>query len=75
MVDYQERVVKEKADLDAKIKKLNAYLLKMEKEVEIQTQASSASVTLTSEGQRLYHQLGIMQEYSNCLNERINCFE
>jgi hypothetical protein len=60
MEDYQERVIKEKEDLDIKIHKLGLFLY--------QNKISEKETNL------LEKQLVIMEEYSDILDERIFLF-
>jgi hypothetical protein len=63
MQPHQERVVAEKSELDEKIGKLVPFL------------KSSTFAGLTADEQgRLGRQLGLMQQYSDVLNERISSF-
>lgn len=63
MLPHQLRVVEEKAELDGKITKLNAFL-----ETKIFAEQTSA------EQSRLKRQLGHMQAYSDVLGDRICAF-
>jgi len=65
MQEYQHRVVQEKADLDEKIAKLNAFL---------GTQDFFKIVPDAAERSRLTSQYGAMTEYSRILGERIENF-
>jgi hypothetical protein len=63
MIDFQERVVTEKSDLDEKINKLNKFI------------GTPVCDDLEAEERlRLLRQLETMHTYSNLLNERINSF-
>jgi len=64
MKPYQERVVKERAELDEKLEKLNAF----------GTSDFFSSLPL-DEQQRLIRQSKIMDQYSVVLGERIAAFE
>jgi len=60
---HQQRVIAEKAELDTRLSKLDAFL------------ATDVYSSLpTEERQRLYHQSSIMQEYSKILADRISAF-
>ena len=61
MEDYQERVIDEKAELDAKLEKLQTFLAK---DMEI----------ASDELDRLKRQAEVMAEYSKILGERIEAF-
>lgn len=63
MEPHQERVVKEKSELDEKIGKLVPFL-----------KTSIFAGLPEEEKDRLGRQLGIMQQYSDILNERISAF-
>lgn len=63
MEPHQERVIAEKAELDARLKKLRAFI------------ASDAFESLPiEEAQRLARQASIMLNYSAVLGERIAAF-
>jgi hypothetical protein len=63
MQAHQERVVTEKDELDTKIEKLSSFI------------SSDVYSTLTeAEQSRLGRQLGLMQQYSEVLGERIDAF-
>jgi len=63
MEKHQDRVIEEKRGLDIKINKLSAFM------------GSDTHDSLEgAERVRLHKQFEAMQAYSNCLNERINCF-
>ena len=63
MQPHQERVVTEKDELDTKIEKLSSFI------------SSDVYSTLTeAEQSRLGRQLGLMQQYSDVLGERIAAF-
>ena len=63
MQEFQERVVKEKAELDEKLAKLRLFF------------TSEIFYTLSDEEQeRLNRQENAMTEYSEVLGERINAF-
>jgi hypothetical protein len=59
---WQQRVIDEKAELDKKIKNLSVFLGK-------QNEATA------SERVRLHTQLGLMEQYSRVLSERIAEFK
>lgn len=63
MIDFQERVVTEKSDLDEKINKLSKFVT-----------TSVYDGLEVGERVRLSKQLEVMHAYSNLLNERINSF-
>lgn len=63
MYDYQERVIKEKQELDAKLDKLAVFL----KSVRLKTMSED-------EQERMHRQFVIMNEYSEILDERIKFF-
>lgn len=63
MKEHQKRVVLEKKELDVKINKLSVFM-----ESELHNSLEGL------ERVRLFKQFEAMQMYSNCLNERINCF-
>lgn len=64
MEAYQERVIKEKAELDAKLEKLDHFL------------AGEVAKTIPREERdRLVRQLGHMQSYADVLGERIKNFK
>jgi len=63
MAEYQERVLNEKDELDTKIHKLRLFF------------SSDIFRELSFDEQsRLSIQLGLMQQYSNILQERINAW-
>ena len=64
MQDYQKRVVDEKAQLDEKLLKLDAFMV-----TEVARKLDAA------EYERLYKQLQIMNQYSDILGERIKAFK
>jgi hypothetical protein len=64
MHPHQERVVTEKAELDEKIGKLVPFL-----------KTSICGRLPAAEQERLGRQLGLMQQYSDLLNERITAFD
>ena len=63
MEDYQQRVIDEKAELDAKLEKLR----------EFQTTTKFGSIN-NDKKNRLYRQEEVMTEYSKILGERIKAF-
>ena len=64
MEQYQERVVKEKKDLDEKVSKLQAFI------------SSERFVSVEAdEANRMRNQLSVMMDYSNILGERIINFK
>ena len=63
MLPHQERVVKEKEELDERLRKLKAFF----KTPLYQTISHDETV-------RLRNQADVMQEYSDILTERINHF-
>jgi hypothetical protein len=63
MQPHQQRVVEEKAELDNKIQKLNAFF-----------HSSIFSSLPEAEKDRMKRQVGVMEEYSSILQERINAF-
>jgi hypothetical protein len=65
MQEYQQRVVQEKANLDEKIAKLNAFLGQ---------DGFPARVPDEAERSRLTSQFSVMSEYSRILGERIANF-
>lgn len=66
MQEYQQRVVQEKAELDLKIAKLDAFLGQ---------QGFASKVPDESERSRLTSQFAVMTEYSRILGERIENFK
>ena len=64
MEDFQQRVVTEKEELDAKIVKLEAFVNNEEKYGALDEDAQNL----------LEEQLDVMQQYSNILDERIKAF-
>jgi len=62
MKAFQKRVVEEKAELDARLEKLNEFITDPKMEVE------------EAEMQRLKNQAPIMQTYSRILRDRIAAF-
>ena len=68
MEDYQKRVIDEKAELDAKLEKLQTFLVK-------QFHFNAEEMEITSdELNRLKRQAEVMAEYSKILGERIEAF-
>lgn len=65
MAPHQERVVTEKAELDEKLAKLNAFTTTLN--------ATFAGLQ-PAEQERLIRQRGIMAQYSAVLGERIAAF-
>lgn len=65
LAPHQERVVTEKADLDAKIMKLSIF---------VGSAAFKSVVPDTLEQGRMQRQLVVMSEYSSILGERIEAF-
>ena len=63
MKPYQQRVVDEKAELDSKLDKLNAFF-----------PTDLFAQLKPNEQERLYLQASVMQKYSNILGERIEDF-
>ena len=61
--DFRDRVRAESAELDARIKKLAAFL-----------PTDACHALPADEQERLCAQLAAMQDYSNCLAERIDAF-
>ncbi|MCK9157164.1 MAG: hypothetical protein M0P12_13960 [Paludibacteraceae bacterium] len=62
---YQQRVIEEKKELDAKIEKLSTF---------VDSKAFPETVE-ASERSRLLHQLTVMREYSSILSDRIANFK
>ena len=68
MEDYQKRVIGEKAELDAKLEKLQTFLVK-----QFHFYAEEMEIT-SDELNRLERQAEVMAEYSKILGERIEAF-
>lgn len=64
MNDYKQRVKNEKAELDERKSKLDAFL-----------GSEFIENVATDEQERLKRQLVVMEEYSSILQERIEAFE
>ena len=64
LAPHEQRVVKEVADLEERLLKLEAFL----------NGGSAATTVSTSELNRLHRQVIIMRSYRDVLNERIEAF-
>ncbi len=63
MEDYQQRVVTEKKELDAKIVALAGFLF-----------SDKSKDVAVNETEELFNQLHLMMGYSRVLSNRIRCF-
>ena len=64
MEQYQQRVVKEKEELDEKVSKLQAFI-----------GSERFNSVEADEANRMRNQLPVMMDYSNILGERITNFK